>query len=582
MYDLFKPSTARRGPAKHCPMTPASTTRQPWRFSLAVAIVAGMALAICARIIQLQVTDKAFLIKQGDARSLRHLGLPAYRGLITDRNGQPLSVSTPVTTLWANPRQLLEQRPHWPALAQALEIPPARLEALLLGNRHKAFLYLHRRLAPQVAERMLQQVQALEIDGVHAVQESRRFYPAGATAAHAVGFTDIDNRGSEGIELAYDPLLRGHDGLQRVLKDRRGQLIQDLGVSRPARPGQHLALSLDLRLQYVAHRELHQGIEDNGADAGSVVILDVKTGEILALANQPSYNPNNRAQLSPAMMRNRAVVDVFEPASTIKPFSVAAALESGRWKPGDSVHVDTGTLKVGRYTIRDASRTAGQTLDLTGILVRSSNVAISKVAFDIGAPRIHDLLQRVGLGQATGLEFPGERLGVLPNRATWRPSETATLAYGYGLSVSAVQLARAYATLANGGVRLPLSLLRLSAPPKGVQAMAPQVANRVRDMLVQVVEGPRGIYRARVAGYQVGGKSGTARKTGAGVQGYLAHSYRAVFAGFAPAAAPRYVIVVVVDNPRRHGFFGGLVAAPLFSRIMAETLRLNQVAPDPG
>ncbi len=568
------------GPTKYWIMTPAPTTRQPWRFSLAVAIVALMALAICARIIQLQVSDKAFLIKQGDARSLRHLGIPAYRGLITDRYGEPLSVSTPVTTLWADPRQLIGQQPHWPALASALQMPASQLEALLLGNRRKAFVYLHRRLAPEVAERMLQQVQALRLGGIYAQEESRRFYPAGSMAAHAVGFTNIDDQGSEGIELAYDEVLRGRNGQQRVVKDRRGQLIQDLGVTRLASPGQSLALSLDLRLQYVAHRELHQGIEDNGADAGSVVILDVRTGEILALANQPSYNPNNRSRLNPSLMRNRAVVDVFEPASTLKPFSVAAALESGRWKASDTVHIDTGTLKVGRYTIRDASRTAGETLDMTGILVRSSNVAISKVAFDIGAEKIHDLLQRVGLGQPTGLQFPGEQLGVLPSRQVWRPSETATLAYGYGVSVTAVQLARAYATLANGGVSLPVSLLRRSTAPQGVQVIAADVANSVKDMLVQVVEGPRGIYRAQVRGYRVGGKSGTARKTGAGARGYLDKSYRAMFAGFAPANEPRYVVVVVMDNPRKRGFFGGLVSAPVFSRIMAETLRLNTVAPD--
>ncbi|MCU1767403.1 cell division protein [Pseudomonas protegens] len=561
-------------------LTHSPASGYPWRFRLAVVLVGVMAAIVCGRIIQLQIADKAFLIKQGDARSLRSVAIPAYRGLITDRHGQPLSVSTPVTTVWLNPRELMGEQGHWAALAQALDVPQSRLSSIILRNRQKEFAYLHRRVAPQVAEQMMQAVQALKVTGVHTLQESRRFYPAGASIAHVIGFTDIDNRGSEGLELAYESVLRGRDGKQLVLKDRRGHLIEDLGVSRLARPGQALALSVDLRLQYVADRELREGIASNGADAGSVVIMDVRTGEILALANQPSYNPNNRSRVTPSMMRNRAVVDVFEPASTLKPFSVAAALESGRWKPGDRVHVATGTLQIGRYTIRDASRTAGETLDLTGILVRSSNVAISQVAFDIGAPRIHDLLHRVGLGQETGVGFPGEQTGVLPLRREWRPTETATLAYGYGVSVTAVQLARAYATLVNGGVRVPASLLRVSAVPKGVQVMPASVANTVKDMLVQVVEGPRGIYRAKVPGYQVGGKSGTAKKTSQGAKGYLASSYRAMFAGFAPAANPRFVIVVVVDNPRHHGFFGGLVSAPLFSKIMSQTLRLNNVAPD--
>lgn len=561
-------------------LTKATSPRYPWRFSLAVIFVTVMAVIVCGRIIQLQVADKAFLIRQGDARSVRHMTLPAYRGLITDRNGQPLSVSTPVTTIWVNPKELLLEKDRWAPLAKVLGMPEAELSSLVLRNRNKEFVYLLRRIPPQTAQWMMQNLRPLKVTGVYTLQESRRFYPAGSMAAHVTGFTDIDNRGSEGVELEYEHVLAGRDGRQRVLKDRRGHLIQDLGGGQPARPGQTLQLSLDLRLQYVANRELRKGLEHNGAKAGSVVIMDVKTGEILALANQPSYNPNNRSRLTPSMMRNRALVDVFEPASTIKPFSVAAALESGRWKPADTVHVATGTLKIGRYTIRDASRTAGETLDMAGILVRSSNVAISKVAFDIGAERIYDVLHRVGLGQETGTGFPGEQSGVLPARREWRPSETATLSYGYGVSVTSVQLAKAYATLVNGGVSVPTSLLRIAEVPQGTQVIPASVADAVRKMLVQVVEGPRGIYRAQVPGFHVGGKSGTARKTGAGEKGYLTNTYRAIFAGFAPAANPRYVVVVVVDHPTKHGFFGGLVAAPLFSRIMGEALRLNHIAPD--
>lgn len=539
-----------------------------------------MAALVCGRIIQLQITDKVFLIKQGEARSVRSVVWPAYRGLITDRNGLPLSVSTPVTTIWLNPRELWLEKADWTSLAKSLDVPVSKLNSILLRSKKKEFIYLHRRLPPQVAERMMQNVHQLGARGVYTLQESRRFYPAGAVAAHVTGFTDIDDRGSEGVELAYENLLGGRDGKQLVMKDRRGHLIQALGRAQMVRPGQMLQLSLDLRLQYVANRELLKTIEQHAAQAGSVVIMNVKSGEILALVNQPSYNPNNRSHLKPSMMRNRAVVDVFEPASTMKPFTVAAALESGRWKPTDTVHVETGTLKIGRYTIRDASRTAGETLDMTGILVRSSNVAISKVAFDIGGGKVHDLMSRVGLGQLTGIGFPGEQAGVLPMRREWRPTETATLAYGYGVSVTAVQLTRAYATLVNGGVSVPASLLRVTTAPKGTQVIPVDVANTVRDMLVQVIEGPRGIYRAKVSGFHVGGKSGTARKTSVAEKGYLTHAYRAIFAGFAPAKKPLYVIVVVVDNPTKHGYFGGLVSAPLFSRVMSETLRLNNIVPD--
>lgn len=552
----------------------------PWRFRLVVGLVVLLSLTLCGRIIALQIADNAFLRQQGDARSLRYLNIAAPRGLITDRAGRPLAVSTPVVTLWANMRELATEQAKWPALAQALDMPLASLERLLARNRHKGFFYLRRRLAPERAGQVLQVVHQQRIKGVYSLEESRRFYPAGAVAAQVVGFTDIDDNGSEGIELAYDEALQGITGKRHVLKDRRGQLIQDLGVSQPAKPGQPLALSLDLRLQYAAGRELQKAVREHGADAGSVVILDVATGELLALANYPSYNPNNRQGVSPSAMRNRALVDVFEPASTLKPFSVAAALQTGRWKASDTVLVQTGSLKIGRFTIRDASRTAGERLDMAGILLRSSNVAISEVAFDIGGQTIHDLLQRVGLGQATGVGFPGERSGVLHARSQWRASETATQAYGYGVSVTAVQLAKAYATLANGGRALPVSLLRVSSPVAGRQVLPASVADALRHMLVHVVEAPRGIYRAKVAGFHVGGKSGTARKPVVAGNGYLSKSYRAMFAGFAPAGAPRFVVVVMIDNPRTQGYFGGQVAAPVFSRVIAEALRLYHVAPD--
>ena len=557
-----------------------SVTESPWRFRVVISLFAALVALISWRILDLQVINRQFLIKQGDARSLRHLPLPAQRGLITDRNGEPLAVSTPVISFWANARELAIAQDKWPLLAALLEIPEPRLAAFLEKNAHKEFVYLSRRLPPDKADAITHGVHDNHIPGVYSLEESRRFYPAGALTAHVVGFTDLDDKGSEGIELAFDNVLKGVAGRQQVLKDRRGSLIRDLGTAKPARPGQDLALSLDLRLQYMANRELQDAISANDAFAGSVVIMDVRTGEVLAMVNYPTYNPNNRSHLQPVMMRNRALIDVFEPASTMKPFSMSAALESGRWKPTDTVEVGSGILKIGRYTIRDLSRTQGPVLDMTGILIRSSNVGMSKVAFDIGGEKVFDLMRRVGLGQETGLGFPGERAGNLPNYREWRPAETATLSYGYGLSVTAVQLAKAYAILADGGKSVPITLLRRSSAPASVQVIPATVADTLKHMLQQVIEAPKGIFRAKVPGYHVAGKSGTARKTSTGVKGYTANAYRSVFAGFAPVQDPRFAIVVVIDNPRKNGYFGGLVAAPVFSRVMAEALRMYNIPPD--
>jgi cell division protein FtsI (penicillin-binding protein 3) len=395
-----------------------------------------------------------------------------------------------------------------------------------------------------------------------------------------VGFTDIDDRGREGVELAYDEWLAGVPGKRQVIKDRRGRLIKDVQVTKNAKAGKPLALSIDLRLQYLANRELRNAIVENGAKAGSLVILDVKTGEILAMVNQPTYNPNNRRNLQPAMMRNRAMIDVFEPGSTMKAVSMAAALETGRWKPGDTVEVYPGTLQIGKYTIRDVSKTEGPVLDLTGILINSSNVGMSKIAFDIGGETIYRLAQKIGLGQGTGLGFPGERVGNLPNYREWRKAETATLSYGYGVSVTAIQLAHAFSVLANNGRMTPLSLIKTDKAPEATQVIPEDVAKTMQGMLQQVIEAPRGVYRAQVPAYHVGGKSGTARKTSAGVKGYAENSYRSLFAGFGPMSDPRYAVVVVIDEPSKAGYFGGLVSAPVFSKVMSGTLRLMNITPD--
>ncbi|VVN90618.1 Peptidoglycan D,D-transpeptidase FtsI [Pseudomonas fluorescens] len=548
----------------------------PWRFRLVLGLLALMVGAIAWRIIDLQVVDRAFLKGQGDARSVRHIPIPAHRGLITDRNGEPLAVSTPVTTLWGNAREMQQAKDKWPALAAALGQDTKVLTERLEAQATKEFIYLVRGLTPEQGQLVLD----LKVPGVYGIEEFRRFYPAGEVTAHMVGFTDIDDRGREGVELAYDEWLAGVPGKRQVIKDRRGRLIKDVQVTKNAKAGKPLALSIDLRLQYLANRELRNAIVENGAKAGSLVIMDVKTGEILAMVNQPTYNPNNRRNLQPAAMRNRAMIDVFEPGSTMKAISMSAALETGRWKPSDTVEVYPGTLQIGRYTIRDVSRTEGPVLDLTGILINSSNVGMSKVAFDVGGENIYRLMQKVGLGQDTGLAFPGERVGNLPNYREWRKAETATLSYGYGLSVTAIQLVHAFSALANHGRIAPLTLIKSDKPAQTTQVISEHVAKTMQGMLQQVIEAPRGVFRAQVPAYHVAGKSGTARKTSVGTKGYAENSYRSLFAGFGPMDDPRYAIVVVIDEPSKAGYYGGLVSAPVFSKVMSGTLRLMNITPD--
>lgn len=553
--------------------------QHPWRFRLVVIGLAGMVAAIGWRVVDLHVIDRAFLKGQGDARSVRTIPIAAHRGLITDRNGEPLAVSTPVSTLWINPKELAGAKDKWSILAESVGQPYGDLAKRLEQNSNREFLYLVRGITPEQGEAVMATVKQHKIPGVYDIEEFRRFYPAGEVAAHVVGFTDIDDRGREGVELAFNDWLAGVPGKRQVLKDRRGRVIKDVQVAKNAKPGNSIALSIDLRLQYLANRELRNALAQFGAVSGSLTMVDVKTGEILAMVNQPTYNPNNRRNLNPASMRNRAMIDVFEPGSTMKPLSMSAALESGRWKPSDTVNVYPGYLQIGRYTIKDVARSQGP-LDLTGILIKSSNVGMSKIAFDIGGETIYNTMRQFGLGQDTGLGFPGERVGNLPNYRKWHPAETATLSYGYGLSITAIQLAHAYATLANDGSFIPLSLTRVERSPQGSQVVPQQVAKTLQGMLQQVVEAPTGVFRAQVPGYHVAGKSGTARKAAVGAKGYTKNSYRSLFAGFGPTSNPRIAMVVVIDEPSKGGYYGGVVSAPVFSRVMAGALRLMNVSPD--
>jgi len=546
----------------------------PWRFRLVLVLLVGMAGALAWRIVDLHVFDHDFLKEQGDARSVRHIPIPAHRGLITDRNGEPLAVSTPVTTLWGNGKELQAARDRWSELAAALGQEPKGFAARLEQNAGREFMYLVRGLTPEQGQVVLD----LKVPGVYAIEEFRRFYPAGEVAAHLVGFTDVDDRGREGIELAFDEWLAGVPGKRQVLKDRRGQLIKDVQVSQNAKAGKTLALSIDLRMQYLAHRELRNALVEFGAKAGSLVMVDVHTGEILAMVNQPTYNPNNRRNLQPAAMRNRAMIDVFEPGSPVKPFVVAMGLNSGKYRPDTVMDTRPGYMQVGRKTVRDVHNYG--VLDVTGVIKKSSNIGVVRIALDLGGENLYSMLQQVGLGQDTGLGFPGERIGNLPNFRVWKPIETAVMSYGYGLSVTAVQLTHAYAVLGNDGASVPLSLMRLDQVPQSVQVLDPQVSAQVLQMLRAVVDEQGGTgSRARVPGYQVGGKTGTVHKVQEG-GGYATDRYRSVFAGASPISNPRIAAAVVIDQPSKGQYYGDELAAPVFGKVMAGALRLMNVAPD--
>ena len=542
----------------------------PWRFRVVLGLLGLMVAAIAWRIVDLQVIDRDFLQDQGDARSVRHVPIPAHRGLITDRNGEPLAVSTPVITLWVNPKELAASKARWSELAAAVGVNQGELSKRLTDNKGREFMYLVRGLIPEQG----QQVLDLKIPGVYGIEEFRRFYPAGEVAAHVVGFTDVDDQGREGVELAFDQWLSGVPGKRQVLKHRRGRMIKN------AKPGKTLALSIDLRMQYLAHRELRNALVEFGAKAGSLVMVDVKTGEVLAMVNQPTYNPNNRRNLQPAAMRNRSMIDVFEPGSTVKPFTVAMGLSSGKYKPETVMDTRPGYYQVGRKTVRDVHNYG--VLDITGVIKKSSNVGVAKIALDVGGDQLYSTLQQVGLGQDTGLGFPGERAGNLPNFRVWKPIETAVMSYGYGLSVTAVQLAHAYAVLGNNGASVPLSMSRVDKVPQGVQVMDGVVSQQVLQMMRTVVDEDGGTgSKARIPGYQVGGKTGTVHKTLPG-GGYAEKQYRSVFAGVAPISNPRIAAVVVIDEPRPlfGQYYGGFVAAPVFGKVVASALRLMNVTPD--
>jgi cell division protein FtsI (penicillin-binding protein 3) len=530
------------------------------------------AVALVWRAVSLQVLDKEFLLSQGEARHLRVVTLPAHRGVIQDRNGEPLAVSTPVESVWVNPQELGGEQQRIPELAALLSLDGSKVQQLLARRADREFVYLQRHLSPALAEK----VSALKIPGVYLQREYRRYYPGGEVAAHLVGFTNIDDQGQEGLELAYEDWLDGEPGAKRVIKDGKHHIIEDVESIRRPRPGKDLKLSIDRRIQYLAYRELKGVMKEHKARAASAVVLDVKSGEVLAMVNQPSFNPNNRQQLRRSHMRNRAVTDVFEPGSTMKPFIVATALQSGRFQPETEVSTSPGWFRVGVNTVRDV-HDYGQ-LDVTGVIRKSSNVGISKIALALPAEDIWTTLTDIGFGAQTYSGFPGEASGLLSYHGGWNEIETATLAYGYGISVTALQLAQAYGVLATDGIKRSVTFLREGDVSEERRIMPAETARQVRAMLEQATGADGTAPQARIAGYRVAGKTGTVKKAAPG--GYSSNKYLAVFAGLAPASDPRLVMVVMVDEPGNGKYYGGQVAAPVFSRVMSGALRLLAVPPD--
>lgn len=528
-------------------------------------------LALLWRIVDLTVLHRQFLKGQGDARSMRIIDIPAYRGMIVDRQGAPLAVSTPVESLWINPKDFAIEPKQLQALATLLQVNPKVLQRKIQQNQSREFLYLQRQLPPGLAKK----IKRLKIAGLNFQQEFKRYYPQTESTAQLVGFTNIDDSGIEGLELAYQEWLQGIPGKKRVLKDRTGRIIDELGVIKDPRPGHDLMVSIDRRIQYLAYHELKNTLEKFGAKSGSVVVLDSTNGEILAAANAPSFNPNVRGRYTLERYRNKAITDIFEPGSVIKPFSIASALSSGKYTPKSIIDTRPSWMTVQNHVVSDLHNYG--VLDVTGVLEHSSNVGVAKMILQSPPEQLIGLLQRSGFGQRTESGYPGESEGVIVKPKEAKPFVLATLGFGYGLSVSALQLAKGYLIFANHGKLLPVTLIHGEMPEKIDQAIDEITADQVLTMLEAVANKGTG-QAARVAGYRVAGKTGTARI--AGKNGYDPHRHIASFAGIAPVSKPRLVVVVVIHEPTKSGYYAAAVAAPLFSKVMSSALRILEIPPD--
>lgn len=539
------------------------------RVVIVASIIVALSVAMMTRLWYLQVFDRDFLQDQGDARTIRMERINAHRGIIQDRFGKPLAVSTPVLSLWANPGEVLAAEKELTPLTRYLEVDEKDFIERLDNARNKSFVYLRRHLPPAEAREILE----LKIPGVYSQREYHRFYPAGEVAAHVVGFTNIDDKGQEGIELSFDRWLAGKPGKKKVVKNLHGEIIRDVKPVAEAEAGRNLTLGVDLRVQYLAYRELKSAVSHYEAESGSVVVLDVDTGRVLAMVNQPSYNPNNRLGLDLAAVRNRAMTDVFEPGSTVKPFTVGVALATGRYTPASVIDTRPGFVKVGDFTVRDPMD-RGE-LNLGEIIAHSSQVGISKLALDLNEYEVWGMFEKVGFGRDLGTGFPGESGGYLPNHRRWKDIDRATFAYGYGLTVTPLQLGAAYLTIASGGIKRDISLLA-DSETESMRIFSEEIAAELRRMLTQVVRDGTGS-KAAVDGYDVAGKTGTVRKIGE--TGYQDTEHLAFFAGIAPAYNPRLVGVVLINEPKAQKYGGGAIAAPVFSRVMKSALRILNVPP---
>ncbi len=537
---------------------------------MAAVILLGL-VGLAGRAAYLQGMHKGFLQQKGESRYSRVVEISAHRGMITDRHGEPLAISTPVESVWASPQDMEITTSQIKKLAEIIGMNSAEIQKKIEGPQ-RDFVYLKRHLPPEIAARVVE----LNMPGVFLRREFRRYYPAGELTAHMLGFTDVDDNGQEGVELAWQDDLAGKPGSRRVIKDRKGRIVEDIESIRVPRPGRDIALSIDSKIQYLAYRELKQAVEASKSKAGGIVVLDAQTGEVLALANLPVYNPNNRGKIKSERARNRALTDVFEPGSTLKPFTVAAALEAGRISPDTIFQTAPGTLTIGKATIRDSHREGP--LTVSQVIQKSSNVGSAKIALSLPPETLWEILSQSGFGVSTGSGFPGEVTGRLRPHKTWRPIEQATMSYGHGISVSLIQLARAYTLFSAEGELKPVSLLKLDAPTTGERVISRATALAVSRMLEMVVRPGGTAPRAQISGYRVAGKTGTAHKLEG--NGYAKDRYISTFVGYAPASNPRLIIAVMLDEPSAGQYFGGVVAAPVFSQVMAGALRILSVPHD--
>ncbi|CAM4415718.1 MAG: Peptidoglycan D,D-transpeptidase FtsI [Legionellaceae bacterium] len=546
-----------------------------WRYRLTYFFLLLAVNGLIYQMIKLTILDRPFLKGQGDALTLRIVDMPAYRGIIMDRHGNPLAISSPVHSIWLNPKEFNILASEVKVIAKLLNISVKEIKQRVEKNKNKEFIYLKRNVSPNIAEK----IKALKLEGVHWQQEYHRFYPEGYMTAHLLGFTNIDDKGQEGLELAYNDWLAGIPGKKRVVKDRLGHIVSEVSILRQPKPGQNLILSIDRRIQYMAYRELEKGFERYKADSGSVIVLDIQTGEVLAMVNLPSFNPNSRMGENVSHYRNRAITDVFEPGSTIKTFSMVSALASGKYTLDSMIDTKPGWIIVDGKKVRDEHFSG--IIDMATILKRSSNVGMAKITLSLPPSHLVNVLRQVGFGQSTNSGFPGESSGMLIEPNPKRLFSLATLSFGYGMTSTLLQLAQAYNVLANKGIKKPISLFKLSHTPTGEQVISPKVAQAVMSMLETVLEKGGTAPLARVEGFRVAGKTGTARLVGN--TGYIKNRHNATFLGIAPVSNPKLLVAVYLhDLPGLAGmeYFGGYTAGPIFSKIMGNSLRLLNISPD--